>query len=118
MLQGLPFRRRDPHARERGRVPHFGACWWSIAVCTVIVNIGVSTLASNGAVIFKPHLAIHVRSHAPTVVDELRRASMDVVRVLGAIGVQADFVLEVPDSRRPPRRPAQSSISCLTRVHP
>ncbi|MEO8257689.1 MAG: hypothetical protein ABI868_10140 [Acidobacteriota bacterium] len=74
------------------------------------MNIGVSTLASNRAAISKPHLAMHVRSQAPIVIDEFRRASMDVVRILGAIGVQADLVLAVPYSRRPPRRPAGGAV--------
>ena len=79
----------------------------------IIVNIGVSTLASNGVAIFKPRLAIHVRSHTPTVIDELRRASMDVVWIFGAISVQADLVLEDPYSvaHRGVRRTAQSSMS-------
>jgi hypothetical protein len=89
----------------------FRADWWSsIAVCTVIVNIGVPTLASNAVAISKPQLAIHVRSHAPIASDELRRASMDVVRILGAIGVRADWVLEDPDSHRSPRHPAGGAV--------
>ena len=44
----------------------------------------------------RPHLTILVDRHVPVSSDELRRASMEVNRLFGAIGVTADWELEQP----------------------
>jgi hypothetical protein len=42
----------------------------------------------------RPHLTIFVDRRVPVSPDELRRASMDVTRILGAIGVTTDWDLD------------------------
>jgi hypothetical protein len=51
----------------------------------------------------RPHLTIDVDRRVPVSSYELRRASMDVNRIFGAIGITTDWRLEQPSEHSTPR---------------
>jgi hypothetical protein len=75
----------------------------TVLVMLAVIGAGNAARAAEGS--RQPGLTILVTCRVPIPVDDLRRASMDVTRILGAIGVTADWVLEEPSSRLPERRP-------------
>jgi DNA-binding PadR family transcriptional regulator len=75
-----------------------------LTALVILAVIGAANTARAAEASRQPRLTVLVRCHVPIPIDELRRASMDVTRILGAIGVKADWVLEEPSASRPSGR--------------
>jgi hypothetical protein len=76
---------------------------FTVLIMLAVIGAGNAARAAEGS--RQPGLTILVTCRVPIPIDDLRLASMDVTRILGAIGVTADWVLEEPSSRLPERRP-------------
>jgi hypothetical protein len=68
-----------------------------VALMVVIAVIGSGDTFEAHARTRRPHVTIIVDPRVPVSSDELRRASIDVNRILGAIGVTTDRELEQPE---------------------
>jgi DNA-binding PadR family transcriptional regulator len=64
----------------------------------------------------RPHLTIFVDRRVPVSPDELRRASLDVNRILGAIGVTADWEFEQSFEQLAPRRASGAPTGFVVHV--
>jgi DNA-binding PadR family transcriptional regulator len=81
---------------------------FTVLVMLAVIGAGNAARAAEGS--RQPRLTIFVTCHVPIPIDDLRRASMDVTRILGAIGVTADWVLEGPTSHRWVLRPVTGFV--------
>ena len=81
-----------------------------LALIVVIGSGGTLEARGQGR---RPHLTVLVDRLVPVLPDELRRASLDVSRIFGAIGVSADWIFQEPAAHSAPtlaRRAARGFI--------
>ena len=96
-------RLRTPQAAAAGTVvPEFNPVKW-LVVMAVIGSGGTLTARSHSR---RPHVTIIVDRRVPVSMEDLRRARIDVNRILGAIGVTADWEPE-GSSERSAHQPAR-----------
>jgi hypothetical protein len=65
-----------------------------LTMLLVMAIIGAKDTAASPVHSRQPHLTILLDSQVPIAHDDLRHVSMDVIRIFGAIGVQAECVFE------------------------
>jgi DNA-binding PadR family transcriptional regulator len=97
-------RRRLGHAScDRGR----GSAIQPLAMLVVMSVIGPWDASAGLRRSRQPPLMIVVSTQVPISFEELRRASLDVNRILGAIGIQTDWVFDDSLSTQQPSRSAE-----------
>jgi Transcriptional regulator PadR-like family len=91
-------RLRAPHVAAAGTVAELHPVTWLVVMA--VIGSGSTPAARDHA--RRPHLTVFVDPRVPVSVDQLRRARLDVNRILGAIGVTTEW-----ESEEPPERWAQ-----------
>jgi len=105
-------RRLRPANASRTAAPDFDPV--TLLVLIAVVGSG-STFEARGQG-RRPHLTILVERRGPMSPDELRRASMDVNRIFGAIGVTTEWEVEQPSEDPTPRGARGSPAGFLVHV--
>jgi hypothetical protein len=105
-IQAKYYRVTAAGARRLRGTNAAGTAVWDfdpVTLLALIVVIGSGgTLKARGQD-RRPHLTVLVDRHVPVLPDELRRASLDVSRIFGAIGVTADWIFEESAAHSAPR---------------
>jgi DNA-binding PadR family transcriptional regulator len=79
-------------------------------VLVILAVFGAAKTAHATEESRQPALTIFVTCRVPIPIADLRRASMDVTRILGVIRVKADWVLEEPSSRPSAQSPVAGVV--------